>query len=361
MASAVLSLLVCIALVFASVAGHEEETARLIAFNESHKVWMSQAAIEGLMAQRINFIDVTEQPEVPTPLSPPATQVFPNQPKYKQYVDSLLPLISQNQLSDTVTQLSAFNNRYYTQTTGVSAATWIFDAFTKYAVGRTDISIQRWAHSWAQPSIIARIPGIGPLSDEIVVLGAHEDSTAGSATARAPGADDDASGTATVLEAFRVLVASGFQPDRTLEFHTYAAEEAGLLGSQNIANTYLSRNASVYAQLQLDMTGYGSGPIGIITDFTNANLTAFVRILIDTYTLADWSDSRCGYGCSDHASWFRAGYASAFPFEAPFGSHSPYIHTANDLHSTLNFNKVAEFAKLAISFAVELAEVGGTL
>jgi len=158
-----------------------------------------------------------------------------------------------------------------------------------------------------------------------------------------------------------ILVAAGFVPDRTLEFHTYAAEEAGLLGSQNIANTYRSRNTSVYAQLQLDMTGYGSGPIGIITDFTHANLTTFVRLLIDVYTFSTWSDSSCGYGCSDHASWFRAGYPSAFPFEAPFGSHSPYIHTANDLITTLNFNKIVQFARLAVGFAVELAEPGGTL
>lgn len=358
--SSLLALLACVVCVFGSVAGFEE-SRRLIAFNESHKVWMTQKEIEGLMSLKANFMDVTEQPDAPTPLNPSAILVFPNQPQYKQYVDSLLPLVSEAQLRDTITQLSAFNNRYYTAATGVSAATWIFDTFTKYALGRTDITVSRWTHTWVQPSIIARIPGQGPNADEVVVLGAHEDSTAGSSTARAPGADDDASGTATVLEAFRILVAAGFVPDRTLEFHTYAAEEAGLLGSQNIANTYRSRNTSVYAQLQLDMTGYGSGPIGIITDFTHANLTTFVRLLIDVYTFSTWSDSSCGYGCSDHASWFRAGYPSAFPFEAPFGSHSPYIHTANDLITTLNFNKIVQFARLAVGFAVELAEPGGTL
>jgi len=304
-------------------------------------------------------MDVTEYPK-PSVAPKQAKFAIPNQPQYKPYVDTLLPALSTNQLIDTITQLSNFNTRYYTSTTGVSAATWIFDAFTKFAGGRPGITIERFTHSWAQPSIIARISGQGPNSNELVIIGAHEDSVGTSSTARAPGADDDASGTATVLEVFRVLVESGYTPDRTLEFHTYAAEEAGLLGSQNIANTYASRGATVYAMLQADMTAYGTLPVGIITDFTQANLTQFVRILVDTYTLITWTDSRCGYGCSDHASWNRAGYPSAFAFEAPFGSHSPYIHTANDLISTLNFAHAIEFAKLALGFAVELAEIGGT-
>jgi len=333
--------------------------SRLIAFNETYQVWMTQEEIETLIFAKTKFMDITEYPKV-SQVAPKASRLsIPNQPQYKAYVDSLLPSLSSNQLVDTITQLSLFNTRYYTSATGVSAATWIFDSFTKFAGGRSDITIERWTHTWAQPSIIARIRGQGPNSDEVVVIGAHEDSVGTSSTARAPGADDDASGTATVLEAFRVLVLSGFIPDRTLEFHTYAAEEAGLLGSQNIANTYSTRGTVVAAMLQLDMTGYGSAPVGIITDFTHGNLTAFLRILVDTYTLITWTDSRCGYGCSDHASWNRAGYPSAFPFEAPFGSHSPYIHTANDVIGTLNFAKAIEFAKIAVGFAVELAGVGG--
>jgi len=332
--------------------------SRLIAFNESYQVWMTQDQIETLMSEKVNFMDVTEQPTVP--LAAKASRLsIPNQPQYKAYVDTLLPYLSSQELINTITTLSAFNTRYYTSTTGVAAANWIFDTFTKFAAGRADITVERFTHTWAQPSIIARIKGQGPNSDELVIIGAHEDSVGTSATARSPGADDDASGTATVLETFRVLVSNGFIPDRTVEFHTYAAEEAGLLGSQNIANTYLNRGAAVAAMLQLDMTAYGNPPIGIINDFTHQNLTQFIRILVDVYTLVTWTDSRCGYGCSDHASWNRAGYPSAFPFETPFGSHSPFIHTANDLISTLNFQKAIEFAKLAVGFVVELAGVGG--
>ena len=71
---------------------------------------------------------------------------------------------------------------------------------------------------------------------------------------RAPGADDDGSGSVNLLEAFRVLVTSGFQPESPVEFHWYAGEEAGLLGSQAIARDYKAKNIEVKGMLQLDMT-----------------------------------------------------------------------------------------------------------
>lgn len=71
---------------------------------------------------------------------------------------------------------------------------------------------------------------------------------------RAPGADDDGSGTVNVMEAFRVLVVNGFKPTATVEFHLYAGEEAGLLGSNAIARSYKSSGIAVAGMLNLDMT-----------------------------------------------------------------------------------------------------------
>jgi len=286
---------------------------------------------------------------------------IPVQPVYKQYVNSLLPSASSNQLQQTVVQLGTYNTRYYTSQTGVMAAQWIQSKFNEIKGSRTDITVALYPHTWQQPSVIATLQGKGPNANEIVILGAHEDSVGTSATARSPGADDDASGTATVLETFRVLVEAGYAPDRTIEFHTYAAEEAGLRGSQDIATAYAAAGKVVMSMAQFDMTAYNAptNNVGIITDFTNSNLTSFFRVLVDTYSLLEWQNSVCGYGCSDHASWTRSGYRSAFPFETPFGQHSPYIHSANDAIGTLNFNRALEFVKIAIAYAVELGGIGG--
>jgi leucyl aminopeptidase len=70
----------------------------------------------------------------------------------------------------------------------------------------------------------------------------------------APGADDDGSGTVTILEAFRVLTEhireTGEVFEQTVEFHWYSAEEGGLLGSQAIFSQYENEGRDVVAMLQ---------------------------------------------------------------------------------------------------------------
>lgn len=72
---------------------------------------------------------------------------------------------------------------------------------------------------------------------------------------RAPGADDDGTGTVNLIEALRVLVAAGFTPSTPVEFHWYSGEEAGLLGSQAIATSYSNAGIKVKAFMELDMSG----------------------------------------------------------------------------------------------------------
>jgi leucyl aminopeptidase len=69
-------------------------------------------------------------------------------------------------------------------------------------------------------------------------------------------ADDDGSGTTSILDAFRVLAESKWAPsDGPVEFHWYSAEEGGLLGSQAVAKAYEAKDAKVKAMIQMDMTG----------------------------------------------------------------------------------------------------------
>lgn len=110
-------------------------------------------------------------------------------------------------------------------------------------------------NTFLQPSVIARFPGRNT-SAPLTILGAHLDSIASSnpTSGRAPGADDDGSGTVDLIEAFRALAAAGFAPATPVEFHWYAGEEGGLLGSQAISANYKSAGKQVKAMLQLDMT-----------------------------------------------------------------------------------------------------------
>jgi leucyl aminopeptidase len=279
-----------------------------------------------------------------------------------EYLASALPLLDMGRVKSTVEALSKNRNRYYRSKYGVSSANWIADQFKSIAKNRNDVKVELFSHSWEQPSVIATIAGQGPHKNEIVVIGGHEDSinqsAFGSREMVAPGADDNATGIATVLEVFNVLIQSGFKPDRSVSFMAYAGEEVGLLGSQDIAVAYRNARKSVVAVMQLDMTGFpGAGDqVVFISDNVNPDLTQFSQKLMDTYVKTRWSSDRCGYACSDHASWTKAGYPSVMPFEATMSGDNKDIHTTRDLITKLDFNHAASFTRLGLSFVAELSK-----
>lgn len=305
-------------------------------------------------------MDITDHEDVSPEGLTITLDPIPSAPRYHDEVRRITNLVRGSFIESYNHMLTEFFTRYYTSETGEQAARKIYETFKNIALnaGRNDIDVQLFSHSWRQPSVIARIRGNGQKKNEIIVISAHEDSiNLGGSIYRAPGADDDASGVSNVLEAFRAIVTSGFKPDRTIEFHTYAAEEVGLRGSQDIANHYRTNNIPVHAQLQLDMTMYTKTPqyMAIMTDYVDSSLTEFLKQLVQTYTTKSVVLSRCGYGCSDHASWNRAGYRASFPFETTFDQDNPYIHTSNDIFDHLSVEHGIEFTKLAIAFAVELS------
>jgi hypothetical protein len=96
---------------------------------------------------------------------------------------------------------------------------------------KVELNIQTKFYDETSPNgfnLIAEIPGTDPLlKDEVVVLGAHFDSVAYS-----PGATDNATGSAAMMEAMRILKAIGARPRRTIRIALWGGEEEGLLGSR---------------------------------------------------------------------------------------------------------------------------------
>jgi leucyl aminopeptidase len=194
--------------------------------------------------------------------------------------------------------------------------------------------------------------------EEIIILGGHADSI--SDEHMAPGADDNASGIASITEVIRILMSNDFKPKRTIKFMGYAAEEVGLFGSQDLARSYSKAQAKVLGVMQLDMTlfkGTADKDIVLISDYTNKNQNLFLGKLIDEYVKVPWGYSLCGYGCSDHASWSAYGYPASFPFESSFDESSPLIHTASDtLENYQNdAGHAVKFSQLATAFVVEMS------
>lgn len=217
-----------------------------------------------------------------------------------QHVEDVLPLtkhLSKDSMRERLEAFTSFHTRYYKSATGVQSATWLYNQIAgviqESGAEANGVTVEKFAHPWGQFSIIARIPG---QSNKTVVLGAHQDSINLylPSILAAPGADDDGSGTVTILEAFSALlksdgIAQGKAPN-TLEFHWYSAEEGGLLGSQAIFSQYRQNQRDVKAMLQQDMTGYSQGmldaglpeSVGVIVDYVDQALTRFIKGVIST-------------------------------------------------------------------------------
>jgi bacterial leucyl aminopeptidase len=275
-------------------------------------------------------------------------------------VDKVLPSLDRNNIKATIGELSAMPTRYYRSATGAAASTWLRDRWRSFTT-RTDVTIELFDQGYPQQSVIMTIPGTTRAS-EVVVIGGHLDSIRmyGGKDARAPGADDDASGIATLSEVARALLAHNYRPARTIKFIAYAAEEIGLRGSQAVVKDFKQRGINVVGALQLDMTNYqGSDKdIWLMKDFTNPQQNEFVTKLIDRYVGATWGLDACGYGCSDHASWYRAGVPASMPFESRMRDRNKAIHTADDTLELSNNNAdhAIKFAKLGAAYAIEMAK-----
>lgn len=287
-------------------------------------------------------------------------------------VNALMAEIRELNIRNTITSLSGFFTRYHNCPSGRDSALWIRDQWQGLSQGRPDVTVELFNHTGyttLQPSVILTIQGT-TFPSEVVVLGGHQDSVAGSncSTSRSPGADDDASGIATLTEVLRAAMALGYQPQRTVKFMAYAAEEVGLKGSNEIAQQYQTQGVNVVGVLQFDMTNYSDTPnfdIVMFTDFTSAAQNAFVSQLANLYVASaslPRRTSQCGYGCSDHASWNNRGFPASFPFEAPFGDHSPFIHSQNDTlaQSGNHAHRSVPFARLGVAYMAEIAKGGFT-
>ena len=172
----------------------------------------------------------------------------------QEEVTPLVEQVDEINLRRFIQEFSSFENRMHNSETGVAAAKWLRDHWKELTQHRADITVELIDHSrWKQPSVMATIKGA---SDERVVVGGHLDSVSClrippfSTHKRAPGADDNASGIATITVALRRLACQrGAFPEKTLVIIGDAAEEVGLKGSREIAKKWRKSGVSGAGEL----------------------------------------------------------------------------------------------------------------
>lgn len=285
--------------------------------------------------------------------------------RYATKAKEMIPLLSESRFEATLKQLTSFPNRSARTAKGREASFWLKDQAEQFAreSGRTDITVSLEATPrYSQSSVVIKIPG--STRQPGVVIGGHMDTTTGWRGGNSePGADDDGTGTTTAFEVFRTLVESGEKFQRDIYIMFYAAEEMGLVGSNAIATRFRDQGIKLRGVLQYDMTGFRhpseNKDFYLIEDFTDSGLNNFAVKVADAALGIPKNRigrTKCGYGCSDHASWNRKGYPTVYPFEASFDNYNRSIHTDGDTMSKLDLKRAMTFVRLGLAMIVELAE-----
>jgi hypothetical protein len=210
-------------------------------------------------------------------------------------------------------------------------------------------------------NVVAEKKGTDP-TNEIIVVGAHYDSrgpNSGSTTQRAPGADDNGSGTATLLELARVISVNSLSFRRTIRLVCFSGEEQGLVGSRAYAK-YLSDGVeNVIAMFNGDMLGWKqtNQPItlGMMNRYIDQNLLAQANLITKDYvpTLPVGTTAGC---CSDQQSFYENGFPAIGYFENTAGSVVyPHYHQSTDLPQYINQEQLGLEAKALMSAALVYA------
>jgi hypothetical protein len=212
--------------------------------------------------------------------------------------------------------------------------------------------------------------------DKVIVVGSHLDSTAGDtwrSEPRAPGADDDASGTVANMELGKALVsakAAGAVLGCTIRLLHFTGEEQGLWGSYTYSDKCAKEGVNIIAMLQMDMIGYCAKPGNRLdlhddVDRNGAHkLTVLFFRNVARYALNltpfDTHDNAV-HDRSDHAGFADHGVCalciSEEFTEGPGGGFNPHYHSVQDDYKSVNFPYMAEVVKLLIASVADLADL----
>ncbi|MHA2230939.1 MAG: M20/M25/M40 family metallo-hydrolase [Candidatus Hodarchaeales archaeon] len=225
---------------------------------------------------------------------------------------------------------------------------------TMQSVSGNTATVELWGE---YSSVVGILEGYDPSLTDIIVIGGHMDTVAVS-----PGADDDGSGTALVLEALRVM--SQFRFPRDIYFCAFNAEEIGLFGSQDVAGILNDAGMQVKMMFNADMILWdpvGSGERVYVYGGSNSDenrAAELVQNMSRSYGDGVFELGSGGGGASDHASFRQLGYNALFSIETNFNTAN--YHTASDtiFHPECNFTMAADVTASFAAAAAKLAFEG---
>lgn len=282
--------------------------------------------------------------------------------------EEMLPMMNADSLRQTVVDLQNFGTRFWLhehengRVGNLHVAEYVANRLRAYGVQTTiDSSLQEGDHWFGGSfsSMIYNVRGVlepASPSDSIVIIGAHLDAIATHHVGNTlevlptcPGADDNASGIAVMIEMARIIHLSGLLPRHTIHFMAFDAEEYGLIGSYHDAWLRSERGDKVIVMLNNDMVSYQPDDDWKMTLHWYGNALDVIPIaseLCEQYTditpvvpsSADNGDARA----SDSYAFSFFGFKAIFSIENTF---SLSYHTEHDVADSNNYDYLSHVAR----------------
>lgn len=186
------------------------------------------------------------------------------------------------------------------------------------------------------PNVVCHFPPSKAFSSntsEHVLVSAHYDSRGTFGNINAPGADDDASGTAALLSIGRALSQSAVQLRRPVMLVAFAGEEQGLVGSRALAKSFRQTETDIVFALQMDMLAYRAPDEPLSIGFPDKIGSPVARELVMSAARLYKPNLRVGLTpacCSDHQSFHEEGFSATWVFERPGPIADPKYHNSGD-------------------------------
>ena len=295
---------------------------------------------------------------------PVAHRDFPVVTEENAIIREMMNQVNMDSIEATVQFLQDYQSRLWNSTNAFSASDWI--AGRMEALGLEVEQQAFYASTWlgsgqAAPNVIGIQRGT-LYPDTYVVCGSHFDSFSfeayfGSGTC--PGADDNATGVASVLESARIMTQYEFE--YSIIYCAYGCEEMGLYGSEAYASRCQQQGMDILGYFNNDMNGYlnPGDPIHIDCIYPNSVApigTYYMNVGSVYFPELPIRHVNFNEGDSDHTSFNEHGYMGIYPFE-DYQHYSPNIHTTNDLigPSVNSFEMSQQYCRMNIGCLAEIA------
>ena len=303
------------------------------------QVPLNEQKIEGIMTLIDKKIRLDYMPKYQIDFEMQAKALLP--------LDSLINLIKEDSLASYTGKLQSYPPRVEGSVANYQSRDWLAAKFTSF--GYDSVVIDSFVHSINQCQNVLAYKIGTQFPNHYVVIGAHRDAVSGS-----PGADDNGSGTAAVLEIARVLF--DIETDMTIVFALFDAEETGLNGSWHYADNAAANGDSIVYMLNMDM----------IANLPNTN-QAKVYHGSETELSSLWidlADSLVGItgilsgssGGSDHYPFAQNGYEVSFIHEYIFSS---VYHSYQDSTSYMDFTYMTKLVQASLAAAYVVNATAG--